>query len=272
MNQPFKQPRSNKPKDIVNPDCRRGIKLLSEREIVEMARHGEVLRWSSDSEQDTQLQTTRHRKDNSAWGKRMEKELGTIERRAAKNKSKAEEPTDEHSEGLPHAESGADSDDDMPIVKTLTKGQPKFVLLSIGTEVMRQFDSYGTVRNYDKKEDLYKLEYSDGDVEDFDKEEFIYAYDLAIHHADHASETPREDEQLSSDEETEYVLPKVLVLPHRSALSHFRHITFYSSAQIVKKRATTTKKRKRSSSSSTSKEKSALTVCISAPPHHQAHH
>jgi hypothetical protein len=46
-----------------------------------MARHGEVLRWSSDSEQDTQLQTTRmHRKDNSAWGKRMEKELAAVER------------------------------------------------------------------------------------------------------------------------------------------------------------------------------------------------
>jgi hypothetical protein len=97
----------------------------------------------------------------------MEKELGAIDRRAAKSKSKAEEQTDEHSEGLPQAESGADSDDDMPIVKTSTKGQPKFGLLSIGTEVMRQFDSglfHGTVRSYDKKEDLYKIEYSDGEV------------------------------------------------------------------------------------------------------------
>jgi hypothetical protein len=34
-------------------------------------------------EKDTQLQTTRHRKDNSAWEKTMEKELAAIERRAA---------------------------------------------------------------------------------------------------------------------------------------------------------------------------------------------
>ncbi len=88
---------------------------------------------------------------------------------------------------------------------------------------MRQFDSrlyHGIVRSYDKKEDLYKIEYSDGDVvEDFDKEEFIYTYELAIHHGDHASETPREEEQLSSDEETEYVLPKVLVPPSLRAPS-----------------------------------------------------
>jgi hypothetical protein len=152
MNQPFKQPRSNKPKDTVNPERGKGIKLLSERESVT---------------EDTQLQTTRHRKDNSAWGKRMEKELTAIERRAAVTESSVEEQRDEHIEVLPQAESGADSDDDMPIVNTLAKGQPKFGLLSIGTEVMRQFDSglfHGTVRSYDKKEDLYKIEYSDGEV------------------------------------------------------------------------------------------------------------
>ena len=36
-----------------------------------------------EKEKDTQLQTKRHRKDNSAWGKTMEKELAAIERRAA---------------------------------------------------------------------------------------------------------------------------------------------------------------------------------------------
>ncbi len=35
-----------------------------------------------EKEKDTQLQTKRHRKDNSAWGKTMEKELAAIERRA----------------------------------------------------------------------------------------------------------------------------------------------------------------------------------------------
>ena len=35
-----------------------------------------------EKEKDTQLQTTRHRKNNSAWGKTMENELAAIERRA----------------------------------------------------------------------------------------------------------------------------------------------------------------------------------------------
>jgi hypothetical protein len=48
---------------------------MSEREANEVARHGEVLRWSSESEEDTQVLSTVHRKDNSEWGKRMEKEL-----------------------------------------------------------------------------------------------------------------------------------------------------------------------------------------------------
>ena len=70
------------------------------------------------------------------------------------------------------------------------------------------------MRSYDKKEDLYKIDYSDGDVEDFDKEEFIYAYELAINHGDHANETELEEEQYSTEEESEYVIPKVMVFLH----------------------------------------------------------
>jgi hypothetical protein len=109
---------------------------MSEREANEVARHGEVLRWSSsDSEGETQLVSTVHRKDNSEWGKRMEKELAAIEKRAAEKTQLG------NSEGSKETESGQDSDDERPIVQTLNKGQPKFGLLSIGTEVMRQFES-----------------------------------------------------------------------------------------------------------------------------------
>ena len=121
---------------------------MSEREADEVARHGEVLRWSSESEEDTQVLSTVHRKDNSAWGKRMEKELTAIEKRAADKTKLA------NSEGSKQTESGPDSDDERPIVQTLNKGQPKFGLLSIGTEVMRQFESglfIGTVKSYNKK-------------------------------------------------------------------------------------------------------------------------
>jgi hypothetical protein len=45
----------------------------SEREANEVATHGEVLRWSSDSEGEEGIQvfSTVHRKDNAAWGKQM---------------------------------------------------------------------------------------------------------------------------------------------------------------------------------------------------------
>jgi hypothetical protein len=80
---------------------------------------------------------------------------------------------------------------------------------------MSQFESglfVGTVKSSDKKEDLYKIEYSDGDVEEYDKEEFIYAYQLALEHGDHDEETLeqiRDQDQWSSEEESAYVLPKV---------------------------------------------------------------
>ncbi len=72
----------------------------------------------------------------------------TIEKRAADKTKLA------NSEGSKQTESGPDSDDERPIVQTLNKGQPKFGLLSIGTEVMRQFESglfIGTVKSYNKK-------------------------------------------------------------------------------------------------------------------------
>ena len=76
MNQPIKQPRPNKPHNIIEAvHTLAGIRHMSEREANEVARHGEVLRWSSESEEDTQVLSTVHRKDNSEWGKRMEKEL-----------------------------------------------------------------------------------------------------------------------------------------------------------------------------------------------------
>ncbi len=104
---------------------------MSERESLGMSRHGEVLRWSGGSEEDTQLQSTKHRKNNSAWGKRMEKELAAIERRAVEKTKHAESAGNEETATV------AESEDDRPIVETLHKAQPKFGLLSIGTEVMK---------------------------------------------------------------------------------------------------------------------------------------
>ena len=185
----------------------------------------------SEREANEVVLSTVHRKDNSEWGKRMEKELAAIEKRmTAKTKLGS-------SDCCQQAECGQDSDDETPIVQTLNKGLPKFGLLSIGTEIMKQFESglfVGTVKAYDKKEDLYKIEYSDGDQEEYDKEEFIYAYQLALEHGDADGETIeqiRQNDQWSSEEESAYVLPKVPTDCTSLSFSHLPYLNQLSFTQ-----------------------------------------
>ena len=90
----------------------------------------------------------------------------------------------------------------------MKKITPKLGLLGIGTEVMRQFDEgllVGTVQSYDRKESLYKILYSDGDMEDMDEEEYVYAYQLALANGGDANNLSSRD---SADEESAYQLPK----------------------------------------------------------------
>ena len=116
--------------------------MLSEREADEMARHGEVLRYS-DSEEDTQFFSTESEK----------RELAEIENREASEIAEAAKEMEIELAEI-EAEFEEDSDDNRPIVQTLRKDQPKFGLLSIGTVVMKQFETglfIGTVKGYFKK-------------------------------------------------------------------------------------------------------------------------
>jgi hypothetical protein len=64
------------------------------------------------------------------------------------------------------------SEDETEMTETTVTMTPKLGLLGMGTEVMRQFDEglfVGTVQSYDRKTDLYKILYSDGDGEDMDE-------------------------------------------------------------------------------------------------------
>jgi hypothetical protein len=91
---------------------------------------------------------------------------------------------------------------------TNEKMTPKLGLLGIGTEVMRQFDEglfVGTVQSYDRKDKLYTILYSDGDKEDMDEEEYVYAYQLALTNGGDANDHSSRD---SADEESAYQLPK----------------------------------------------------------------
>ncbi len=85
---------------------------------------------------------------------------------------------------------------------------PKLGLLGIGTEVMRQFDErlfVGTVQSYDRKTDLYKILYSDGDGEHMDQKEYVSAYQLVMENGGNANDLSSRD---SADEESAYQLPK----------------------------------------------------------------
>jgi hypothetical protein len=85
---------------------------------------------------------------------------------------------------------------------------PKLGLLGRGTEVMRQFDEglfVGTVQSYDRKTDLYKILYSDGDGEDMDQKEYVYAYQLTMANGGDANNLSSRD---SADEESAIKLSK----------------------------------------------------------------
>ncbi len=101
---------------------------------------------------------------------------------------------------------------------------PKLGLLGIGTEVMRKFDAglfSGTVQSYDRKTDLYKILYSDGDGEDMDYNEYVYAYQLAIANGGDANDLSSRD---SAEEESAYQLPKeVTPDPHCHTTSTLLH-------------------------------------------------
>ena len=122
-------------------------------------------------------------------------------------------------ETLGSASSDSDEDDNIPIAETLDSDEdftaptsvmtPKLGLLGIGTEVMRQFDAglfLGTVISFNSKDGLYKIEYTDGDREDMDEPEFIYAYQLALDNGGDEKDLSSRD---SADEESAYILPKV---------------------------------------------------------------
>ena len=116
------------------------------------------------------------------------------------------------------------------------------------------------MRSYDKKENLYKIEYSDGDVEEYDKEEFIYAYQLALEHGDHDEETVeqiRQNDQWSSEEESAYVLPNTAPIhPSLASLIKTNCLSIKKIAKPVKKVV----KRKQSANSGNAKQKSAKKI------------
>jgi hypothetical protein len=137
-------------------------------------------------------------------------------------------PFSELKEKIVAEREGSDNDEDYTTLPdTNEKMSPKLGLLGIGTEVMKQFDAglfVGTVQSYNRKDSLYKIKYSDGDMEDMDEEEYVYAYQLALANGGEANDLSSCD---SADEESAYQQPKLKVTLFTLIFKSLKFISFY---------------------------------------------
>jgi hypothetical protein len=129
-----------------------------------------------------------HRKDNSEWGKRMEKELGRIEKRQ-QNTAKTSSPNVINGEVMTRSD-----EERIPIL--FEKGHS-----NLGRDCAKFFEAvlhYGNVTEVipRRKGYYYKITYEDGDQEDMDDAELIFAIQLK-HKKDKGEEVQNEAEVLS---------------------------------------------------------------------------
>ena len=194
---------------------------------------------------------TGHRKDNAEWGKRMERELGQIEKRQELEQNnvttqkgprhvttKIHKQADELARQGEVEKGGSDSEgDELPISKTLqteadslnsTNNSVQHVE-AVGIKVAKDFGSlgvyFGTVLSveYDSDDEdraipFYCVKYTDGDREDLNESEFGFARELCIQ-MELDAEDAVEDEAVSSgtDEDESYrPSPKVCNMPYSS--------------------------------------------------------
>ncbi len=138
---------------------------MSEREATEMSRHVEVLRCSSDSEEDgVPIANTvqEQDKDSDVWV-----------------------PTTDTQAMLAAAEKKAIEDEAIfADVKAIPEGQ-EAVGVAAGVGIARDFEKdlgvfIGEVKHVraQRKRHVYHVQYEDGDSEDFDLEEYQFAYEV----------------------------------------------------------------------------------------------
>ena len=207
LRRPFIAPRSTKTKKACSQTQSEKDKDVTSPMTTGIANEGEgydqtpISEWRvSDDEEDlvpiTQLlatdkqQVAVHRKDNSEWGKRMEKQLSQIERRQ-QAKERGSKPTiipiiPCESEATDMSKNGEVltlsefllSEDKSEVENIFVKGH-----VNLGKKVAKFFETVlyeGTVSEIipRRRDFYYKVTYVDGDQEDMDEEELIYAMEL----------------------------------------------------------------------------------------------
>ena len=159
-----------------------------------------------------------HRKDNSEWGKTMEKKLEDMEKRKAFG-SHGNVPLCQSPPSLKSVSDSSDSEgDDVPISATIRAVKDKVETVmpegegAVGAGIARDFGKdlgvfKGQVAHVEagRRRHVYHVKYDDGDSEDFDAEEYRYAYELrqALDNGTHVPasiENENELDGLSSDD------------------------------------------------------------------------
>jgi hypothetical protein len=170
----------------------------------------------------------RHRKDNSEWGKRMEKELAQIEKRTEAAVKKTASTKDCERE----ADVGVQKAIELPIIETIEKEnlgassstEPKASnkhTSALGKRVAKDFGKlgvfFGVVQSveYDtddagEEKPFYVVEYTDGDREDYSDNELEFACELALQISmNEEDDTQMSEAHTSSGESESYRPPKV---------------------------------------------------------------
>jgi hypothetical protein len=131
-----------------------------------------------------------HRKDNSEWGKRMEKHFGQIERRL-QGKEGSSNPTVIPLISCMNLMSERETDETAKFGEVLTRSEDEFDVqeifvkghVNLGKTVAKFFDGVlheGIVTEVipRRRDFYYKVTYGDGDQEDMDEAELLYAMEL----------------------------------------------------------------------------------------------
>ncbi len=169
-----------------------------------------------------------HRKDNAEWRTRMEKTLAQMDERKQAEEKKGRVPqlkSLSEREDNEMAQTGdmtnwsSDSDGDtLPIkdtIQTKTIVDEAVIHKVVGMKIARDFGKKGVFlgevvaveydsEDVDKNEDIFVVEYTDGDREDMNKEEVSYANDFYVQVSGIDDDTPEGSLHTESGEEESY--------------------------------------------------------------------
>jgi len=150
---------------------------------------------------------TGHRKDNAEWGKRMERQLAQIEKKQARVETTSDE------DDVPIASIIAKtSETTAQTSKTTTHNEDKH-LEAVGQRIAKDFGKQGVFFGsvigveYDsddnaKEKPFYVVQYTDGDKEDLNEEEYGFAHELCVQMDLDATDDI--DDESATDEEESY--------------------------------------------------------------------